>query len=230
MTNTLHRFGPASDFGDDYILFAMCTRGRNDVGAAERLKKFLEICARHNPVNMGDGKKGGLNRPARNLNPTAHWHREDRVTYEDVIKGVDGPTTAAVVFTDRESLEKCVEDVKAADLGLSINIAAVAGDARACCEQAGIRRSAVEYSLGFIGNRAKLPDGDTLTLMTMCGHGMVSGTFAQKMVDWVKTGRKTPAECATYMSRFCVCGIFNPVRAERLLADIAHQPPGHSPR
>ncbi len=59
---------------------------------------------------------------------------------------------------------------------------------------------------------------------------MVSGTFAQKMVDWVKTGRKTPAECAAYMSRFCVCGIFNPVRAERLLADIAHQTPGHGDR
>ncbi len=55
MTNTLHRFGQPDDLKDDYILFAMCTRGKNDVGAAERLREFLRICARHNPVNMCDG-------------------------------------------------------------------------------------------------------------------------------------------------------------------------------
>jgi hypothetical protein len=223
MTNTLHRYGAAADFNDDYILFAMCTRGKNDIGAAQRLQKFLEICARHRPVNMGDSKKGGLARPSRALTPLAHWHREDEVSYEDVIGGIDAPTTAAAVFDNIEALESCVAEVRAADLGLSINIAALADAARNCCEAAGLRRSAVEYSLGFIGNRSKLPATGALTLMTMCGHGMIAGTFAEKMIEWVKTGRKTPAECAKYMARFCVCGIFNPVRAERLLADIAHQ-------
>ena len=223
MTNTLHRYGPATDFDDDYILFAMCTRGKNDIGAAERLQKFLEICARHRPVNMGDSKKGGLARPSRSLTPLVHWRRDDRVPYEEVISGIEGPTTAAVVFDNMAALEACVADVRAADLGLSINIAAGADAARECCEANGLRRSAVEYSLGFIGNRSMLPASGALTLMTMCGHGMIAGTFAEKMIDWVKTGRKTPAQCAKYMTRFCVCGIFNPVRAERLLADIAHQ-------
>lgn len=225
MTNTLHRYGPAEDFSDDYIVFAMCTRGKNDEGAAIRLQKFLQICARHNPVNMGDSKKGGLNRPSANLTPLAHWHRTDDVSYDDVIRGIDHPTTASAVFQNPKALEACLVEVKAADLGLSINVAAVTEDTRECCEAAGLRRSAVEYSLGFIGNRSKLPDGNTLTLMTMCGHGMIAGSFAQKMIEWVKTGRKTPAECATYMSRFCVCGIFNPVRAERLLSAMAHHGP-----
>jgi hypothetical protein len=52
----------------------------------------------------------------------------------------------------------------------------------------------------------------------MCGHGMVSHAFVQKMIDWVKTRRRTPKECARYMARFCVCGIFNSTRAERLLS------------
>ena len=30
MTNTLHRFGDAESFRDDYIVFAMCSRGKND--------------------------------------------------------------------------------------------------------------------------------------------------------------------------------------------------------
>jgi len=224
MTNTLHRYGPAEDFGDDFIVFAMCTRGKNDEDAPARLRAFLEICARHEPVNMGDAKKGGLARPARSLTPLAHWRRRDRVSPREVAAGVDGPTTAAAVFDSRERLQQCLEEVKAADLGLSINVAAVTAAADACGRAAGITRHAVEYSFGFIGNRASLSDADTLTLMTMCGHGMVSAAFAQKMIDWAKTGRRTPAECAEYMSRFCVCGIFNPVRAERLLTRLAHQP------
>jgi hypothetical protein len=225
MTNTLHRYGPSADFCDDYILFAICTRGKNDVGAAGRLRSFLEICARHRPVNMGDARNGGMARPSRALTPLAHWHRDDDGSYAEVIKGIDGPTTAAAVFDTIEALQACVADVKAADLGLSINIAALADAARGCCNAVGLRRSAVEYSLGFIGNRSHLPASGALTLMTMCGHGMIAGAFAEKMIDWVKTGRRTPAACAKYMSRFCVCGIFNPVRAERLLADLAHQGP-----
>ena len=93
MTNTLHRFGPKEDFQDDYILFAMCTRGKNDLGAPEKLRKFLEICARHHPVNMGDGKEGGVHRPSKNLNPMVHWRREDDGAYEKVIEGVTEPTT-----------------------------------------------------------------------------------------------------------------------------------------
>ena len=34
MTNTLHRFGPSESFADDYIVFAMCARGKNDDGRA----------------------------------------------------------------------------------------------------------------------------------------------------------------------------------------------------
>jgi hypothetical protein len=147
-----------------------------------------------------------------------HWRREDDASYQKVIDGVKEPTTVAAVFDNIDSLEACLKEVKAADLGLSVNIAAATDAAHQCSLKAGIVRHAVEYSLGFLGNPSKLPDAATLSLSTMCGHGMVSHAFAQKMIDWVKTGRRTPAEGARYMARFCVCGIFNSVRAERLLS------------
>jgi hypothetical protein len=56
-----------------------------------------------------------------------------------------------------------------------------------------------------------------LYLATMCGHGMVSASLANKMIDWVKEGRRTPDEAVTYLQRFCSCGVFNPARARRLL-------------
>jgi len=226
MTNTLHRSGQPEDLKDDYILFAMCTRGRNDLGASERLREFLRICARHHPVNMGDGKNGSIFRPSRHLNPLAHWRRPANGSVEDVIEGITTPTTAAAVFDNPDSLYECLQEVRAADLGLSINISALVEDAVNCSRRAGIEPHAVEYSLGFMGNTNQLADANTLSLTTMCGHGMVASAFAQKMIDWVKTRRKSAAECARYMSRFCVCGVFNPVRAERLLCRMANQEPG----
>ena len=44
MTNTLHRSGKAETFRDDYIIFAMPSKGKNDQGAIEKLRRFLEIC------------------------------------------------------------------------------------------------------------------------------------------------------------------------------------------
>jgi hypothetical protein len=73
----------------------------------------------------------------------------------------------------------------------------------------------VGYSLGFEGKTEKLPSDDVLMLATMCGHGMVSQSLAKKMIDWVKEGRRTPEQAASYMTRFCSCGVFNPARVLR---------------
>ena len=43
MTNTLHRYGDADSFQDDYVVFAMCCRGQNDEGVVPKLRKFLEM-------------------------------------------------------------------------------------------------------------------------------------------------------------------------------------------
>ena len=42
MTNTLHRYGDRNSFRDDYIVFAMCSRGKNDENAVSRLRQFLD--------------------------------------------------------------------------------------------------------------------------------------------------------------------------------------------
>ena len=79
---------------------------------------------------------------------------------------------------------------------------------------AGIPRHSVGYSLGFEGKTEHLPNAHVLTLATMCGHGMVSMSLAKKMIDWVKEGRRTPEQACHYLTRFCSCGVFNPVARE----------------
>lgn len=219
MTNTLHRAGEASSFGDDYIVFAMCSRGKNDENSVPKLRMFLEMACKFNPVNLGDARHGGALRPSRSLNPLSHWKRDTEPDFNAVIDGLDTPTTAAAVFDNRNAAEDLMKAVVAADLGLSVNISTSIDGAEQCCHAAGLCRHSVGYSLGFEGKTEHLANSDVLMLATMCGHGMVSSSLAKKMIDWVKEGRRTPEQAVTYMARFCSCGIFNPARACRILED-----------
>lgn len=226
MTNTLHRYSEHYAFerrpnpapvADDYIVFAMASRGINDDNLVEKYRAFLRLALKHHPVNIGDATKGGIVRPSRDLNPKAHWQRDPRTHPEEVIAGIEGPTTVAAVFDNYQDMKDFVDEVRNADLGISVNISAPIDDADRCCHDTGITRHSVEYSLGFCGRVDKLPDSTVLELTTMCGHGMVSAQLAKKMIDWVKENRRNSATVARTMARFCICGVFNISRAERIL-------------
>jgi hypothetical protein len=219
MTNTLHRFGDAASFTDDYIVFAIASRGKNDEGALEKLQRFLKMAIPFGPVNLGDARHGGSLRPCQKMDPTSHWNRDMKPDFEAVVAGFDHITTAAAVFDSRVAAEDFFKAVKEADMGLSVNISTSVDGAEQCCHVAGIPRHSVGYSLGFEGKTEKLPNSQVLLLSTMCGHGMVANSLAKKMIDWVKEGRRTPEQAATYLQRFCSCGVFNPSRAKRILED-----------
>lgn len=218
MTNTLHRYGDAGSFHDDYVVFAIPSRGRNDQGCVPKLKKFLQMALEFHPVNLGDAVHGGALRPCASLTPVAHWKRDATPDFRAVIEGVDTPTTVAAVFDNRAAAEDFLKAVKAADLGLCVNVSTSIDGAEQCCHGAGLPRHSIGYSLGFEGQTGKLPEAQVLMLTTMCGHSMVSSSLAKKMIDWVKEGRRTPEQAAGYLQRFCSCGVFNPARARRILA------------
>ncbi len=231
MTNTLHRYSEHYAFErtsnpqpvcDDYIVFAMASRGLNDDCLVQKYQAFLRLALKHNPVNIGDATKGGIIRPRHDMNPAAHWRRDHRADPEQVIAGIDGHTTVAAVFDNYEEMKSFVEDLHREDLGISINISAPMDEALRCCQETGIARHSVEYSLGFHGRIDRLPDATTLELSTMCGHGMISANLARKMLEWVRENRKTPEEAARYMARFCICGVFNISRAEGVMKQACH--------
>lgn len=221
MTNTLHRFGDAESFRDDYVVFAIACRGKNDEGALERLRTFLKMAVPYGPVNLGDARHGGALRPCKNMRPTSHWNRDMCPNFNEVIEGMTHITTAAAVFDDRVKAEDFFKAVKEANLGLSVNISTSIDGAEQICDHAGQPRHSVGYSLGFEGKTERLPNAQVLAVSTMCGHGMVATSLAKKMIDWVKEGRRTPEQAATYMQRFCSCGVFNPVRAARIISEAA---------
>jgi hypothetical protein len=219
MTNTLHRYGSAESFADDYIVFATPSNGRNEVGSLPKLKRFLELALPFKPVNVGDPVHGGALRPQKNLHTSSNWKRDMTLDFQAVIEGLSEPASVAAIFDNQGAAEQFLKAAVDADLGLSVNMSTSVEGAVECCKFAGITRHSVGYSLGFEGATEKLPNSQALTLSTMCGHGMISSSLAKKMIDWVKEGRRTPAEAVTYMTRFCSCGIFNPVRAQRMLEE-----------
>ena len=218
MTNTLHRYGDAESFRDDYIIFAIPSVGKNDNDSVPKLKEFLRICSRHNPSNMGNGNQGGL-LPEKDKGPAMHWNRSAKYDWETVIEGVQKPGTVAAVFPTKDQAIACFTEIVEADFGLSVNISSSVDNAQHVGKMCGIKRHSVEYTLGFNDPHDHLPNSQVLGLSTMCGHGMVSFNLAKKMMDMVREGRRTPRQAAETLMRFCPCGVFNPDRAKRLLEE-----------
>ncbi len=217
MTNTLHRFGQAESFKDDFIVFAIPTRMKKDPDTIPKLQRFLTLALDFKPVNMGDSRHGGSIRPSKHLGPMAHWKRDNKPDFQAVIRGINSPATCAAVFDNEEAAERFVKRVREEDLGISVNVSTSIEGAKNCCRYAGIPRHSVGYSLGFEGNTDGIPEAPVAMLSTMCGHGMVSHSLAKKMVGFVKENRRTPEQAAAVLTRFCSCGVFNPARAKRIL-------------
>src|SRR4030066_2191298 len=203
MTNTLHRQGTKENLKGDYVIFATTAVGISREGSAPKMQEFMRICLKYNPVNIGDGKRGNI--------------LQDDIEIQKLIAAQkDGPGAAAV-FTDLATLQKVVEELIRANLGISINISGLLDGVQECCRKAGLERHSVEHSLGFFGARDRLPEREILEFNTLCGHGLVSFNLIRKMIEYVKLRRLTPKEAARIMGKCCECGVFNPARAEMLL-------------
>lgn len=222
MTNTLHRFGKPEGLKDDYIVFIMTSKGVNDIGAVEKSQEFLNLARKYAPVNFaGDDKQGGAFRPEKHLNLFTLYirGRKEKVAIEKVAEEMSPPGRALAVFDNAAALEGFLKELKEADLGLSVNVSSLVSNIREMAPRTGIPPHSINYALGFRGNLYRLPDEYVLALTTMCGHGLISGNFAKKMLDLVKERRLTPEKAAGYMAKFCRCGAFNVSRAVHILSN-----------
>ena len=203
MTHTNHRQGTRESLSQDYVVFIYAARGINDHEAGPKLQQFLRMGYRYHPVNAGPARTG------------------DRfmVDPEKVVARVARAGSAYLVFDDQEKVAALVKDLVRADLGLSIIISGLFSEVKRICQQARIRPHTAQCSLGVWGNTKKLPEEGILDITTMCGHGMISASFAAKMVQRVREGRLDPEQASRYMAKFCVCGVFNLSRATRILEE-----------
>ena len=199
MTHTLHRTGDIESLGEDFPMLTHVARGYNDIGAGERLKQMAEIARKYTELNFGDCKVANqfMMSPDQIMEKhTVGWQ---------------------VVFKDKESLIACMRELKEKKIGISVVVSGLFDEVFDCCRKAGIHPPLIEFSLGIHGNREKIWSPEILDFVTMCGHGLVSGLLVKKMIQEIKKKKISVEEAAIELAKPCVCGIFNPHRAAKLL-------------
>lgn len=203
MTHSLHRQGTVEDLKNDYAVLAMAAKGINEQGAAGKLMQFLRIASQLSPVNMGDMKTGNIL----------------QMSLEKLLEGVRDTSIVHAVFTDNEAVRQLLDRLQAADLGVSVVVSGLFEPVWQCCSDLGLGPGphTVNHSLGVWGKTELLPKREILEISTMCGHGMVSFELIKDMAAQVSAGKITVQRAAQRLARPCECGIFNPLRAQRLL-------------
>lgn len=201
MTHSLHRQGNRENLSRDFCIMCLPELGYNHLYANEKAALFLDIVRKYNPANYGVITCGNM-----------HTH-----DLESIRKGLVQSPAVFCVLTSEEALEGVLREVKEQELGLSVVVAALYDLVAGVCQKAGLEPHTVNHSLGIWGRTEKLPPGNVLEIATMCGHAQVSAGLVESLLDLVKKGEISPREAAVRMSRPCVCGFFNPERAQRLL-------------
>jgi hypothetical protein len=121
------------------------------------------------------------------------------------------------VFTDYDVAASVLKELAEADLGISVVVSGVMDGIVEMCRTSGLKIHTSEHSAGILGKTEKLPDEPILEITTMCGHALVAANLVQEMVRGVKKGKKTVEEAAVELAKPCMCGVFNPKRAEQVL-------------
>jgi len=201
MTHAAHRMGRADGLKRDYNLLAMVSRKIEDKSAAVRLRKFFRVVQRVGAVNIGISKQGSIF-----LKST-----------DELERGITSRSTVHATFDSEEKLCQAIEEVKKADLGLSVTAQGLFDGIERCCRKTGLSFHTVALSIGVLGPRELIPEPEVLAISTMCGHGFVTFGLAQKALDDVSTGRRDVDEVCRELARPCLCGIFNPARAREIL-------------
>jgi len=205
MTHSLHRSGTIESLRGDYVWFMYQAKGINDKDIAPKAMEFIAAAEAVGSENWGDVKSGSvLEIPAEEI--------KARVTDKSRLRGV---------FTSRRQVVEFLKRMKEKDTGLSIVISGLLDEVLPACKEAGVTPHTINYSLGVWGKKELLPSEDVLAVTTMCGHHQIAPKFVEKQVEAVRKGKKTPEEAARELALYCPCGIFNQVRAAKLLEEQA---------
>lgn len=205
MTHSLHRAGTTEDLGCDYVIIMRAEKGYNQEGSAGKCKELLRLFEKHGAVNItgARGKKYKGNVLETSLD-----------SIEEAF--VDG-NSPYCVFDTKEKLEAFLKEVKERDFGLSVVVSGLYKVIKTICDRIGIVPHTTNHSLGIWGNTSLLPDGPVLEITTMCGHGMVSRYLVDDLIKQIKAGSLSIEKAGIELGKPCLCGLFNPKRAEILL-------------
>jgi hypothetical protein len=210
MTHTLHRTGAEHSLSEDFVVLMMPSKDINHEGSAPKLRRFFELAVEHGAVKIGDCRSGN------------EYYQGGQ---DKVVSTVEDRAVIHAVFNDERPLVSMLKALKQEDLGLSVVVSGLFDKVGKCCREAGLEPHTVNQSLGRWGRVEDLPSDPVLEINTMCGHGMVTVALINQVVGEIRAGRISPQEGAEELFKPCMCGIFNPHRAAKLLKALASETP-----
>ena len=143
-----------------------------------------EIVEKHNPLNFGDMKTGNV----------------FNVSRDEIHEQVRDTSIVHFVFNDQDTVARVLAELKAADLGPSVIVSGLVDRIKTACGHTGLAVHTIEFSGGVHGRTELLPDEKTLSLTTMCGHGMIAKALVKHLASRVKRGKLSLYEAATEMA------------------------------
>lgn len=201
MTHTLHRIGSKEELHKEFIVMSMSAQGFNNIGSAQKLRDAFRIIVKYKPINYGEVFSGPIFRSSN----------------DEILNNMKDNSYIHFVFDDRDVVSEFLTELKKADLGMSVVVSGVIDEIKKACDNADLKMHTVNFSCGFFGNTAHLPEEPVLKITTMCGHGLISANLVRRKIAELKKGRGSIHEHAIELAKQCQCGIFNPDRAEIIL-------------
>lgn len=202
MTHSLHRAGSKESLQDDYVWQVYPSPGINDFDVPNRLQKVIDIVTQVGSPNWGDVYTGC----------TA------KVPVDQIRQGLRDGSKLRGVLTSKRQVNQFLQSMKEADIGFSVVISGLIGDILDACRQTGLKPHTVNLSLGVWGKKELLPDENVLEITTMCGHHMISPQIVEKSISDLRRGKKIE-KAVEDITKMCACGIFNNIRAQRLIRE-----------
>ncbi|MBM3303184.1 MAG: hypothetical protein FJY85_24965, partial [Deltaproteobacteria bacterium] len=157
MTHTLHRtanidkkYGINTLTNDLCFLAMSAKRYVNQPGSGPKMQKILQIAGKHNPTNFGDMIGG--NSLSSNM--------------EAILKKVNETSIVHGIFTTMEDAVGFVNEVKEADLGISVVMCAPFDRVWELVEKTGTMLHTQEFSGGIWGKLEYLPSPEVLDFCT----------------------------------------------------------------
>jgi len=138
----------------------------------------------------------------------------------------------SAVYTDVDTVKGLIADLagdwrarnQRKKFPVSIVLSGLPEDIHACCQEAGLTEHTYLHSLDVFGKTDDLPSEDELSLITMCGHGLIAAGRVKHLVERIRQGKMTPEKAADDIWKPCVCGVVNKNRAAEIFARLANSP------
>jgi hypothetical protein len=200
MTHTLNRKGLSDQRSGEEMVVLCMVHSPNKTEKAEQMSTLARTVLKYKPINFV-GKPLGFS--------------EDDV---EAMAPMTGVVTA--VFSNMDDVRRLVQEIKSQKLGISVVLSGLFSDVRDVCKCAGLKEHTHHISLGLYGKTERLPDEKTLEITTQCGHSLISPRLVESLVKKIRKGKVTPAEAAETLCKPCACGIGNPQRVEKILAEM----------